>query len=54
MQKYILISNDIRNKILKGEYTANQQIPFEKDLCVFYDSSKMTVKKHWICWLLKD
>jgi GntR family transcriptional regulator len=45
VQKYILISNDIRNKILKGEYTANQQIPFEKDLCVYYDSSKMTVKK---------
>lgn len=45
MQKYIMISNDIRNKILKGEYQANEQIPFEKDLCIAYDSSKMTVKK---------
>ncbi|MBP1041086.1 GntR family transcriptional regulator [Vagococcus sp. BWB3-3] len=45
MQKYIVISNDIRNRILKGEYQANQQIPFEKDLCVTYDSSKMTIKK---------
>lgn len=45
MQKYIIISNDIRNKILKGDYVANQQIPFEKDLCVQYGVSKMTVKK---------
>ena len=45
MQKYVIISNDIRNKILKGEYVANQQIPFEKDLCVHYGASKMTVKK---------
>lgn len=45
MQKYIFISNDIRKKILDGTYKANQQIPFEKDLCVTYDASKMTVKK---------
>lgn len=45
MQKYVFISNDIRNKILNGEYLANQQVPFEKDLCVHYDASKMTVKK---------
>jgi len=45
MQKYVIISNDIRNKILNGEYVANQQIPFEKDLCVHYEASKMTVKK---------
>ena len=45
MQKYVIISNDIRNKILNGEYVANQQIPFEKDLCVHYNASKMTVKK---------
>lgn len=40
-----MISNDIRNKILKGEYVANQRLPFEKDLCIQYDSSKMTIKK---------
>ena len=45
MKKYIIISNDIRNKILKGEYIANQRLPFEKDLCIQYDSSKMTIKK---------
>ncbi|WP_407371705.1 GntR family transcriptional regulator [Carnobacterium sp.] len=45
MKKYIMISNDIRNKILKGEYVANQRLPFEKDLCIQYDSSKMTIKK---------
>lgn len=45
MQKYIIISNDIRNKISKGEYVANQQLPFEKDLCIEYGSSKMTIKK---------
>lgn len=45
MKKYILISSDIRKKILEGVYQANQQIPFERDLCVEYDASKMTVKK---------
>lgn len=45
MQKYIDISNDIRNRILDGTYKASEQIPFEKDLCVTYDASKMTVKK---------
>lgn len=45
MQKYIFISNDMRNRILEGVYKANQQIPFEKDLCMEYDASKMTVKK---------
>lgn len=45
MQKYIYISNDIRNKILDGTYSANEQLPFEKDLCVQYEASKMTVKK---------
>ena len=45
MQKYVIISNDIRNKIVNGEYVANQQIPFEKDMCIHYNASKMTVKK---------
>lgn len=40
-----MISNDLRNKILKAEYVANQRLPFEKDLCIQYDSSKMTIKK---------
>lgn len=45
MQKYVFISNDIRNRILDGGYQANEQIPFEKDLCTAYQASKMTVKK---------
>ncbi|WP_291292751.1 GntR family transcriptional regulator [Enterococcus sp.] len=45
MKKYIYISNDIRNHILDGTYKANDQIPFEKDLCTMYDASKMTIKK---------
>ena len=40
-----MISNDIRNKILTGEYKANEKIPFEKELGVVYDSSKMTIKQ---------
>lgn len=45
MQKYIYISNDIRNKILIGKHKANEQLPFEKDLCLDYQVSKMTIKK---------
>lgn len=45
LKKYVFISNDIRNKILTGHYPANQQIPFEKELCQHYEVSKMTVKK---------
>lgn len=40
-----MISNDIRNKILDRTYQANEQIPFERELCEIYDVSKMTVKK---------
>ena len=45
MQKYTIIANDMRKKILEGVYKANDQLPFEKDLCTHYDTSKMTVKK---------
>lgn len=45
MEKYNLIANDVRKKILEGVYQPNEQLPFEKDLCQFYDVSKMTVKK---------
>lgn len=45
MIKYVQISNDIRNKILDGTFKANEQLPFEKDLCSKYSASKMTVKK---------
>lgn len=45
MIKYIQIANDIRNKILNGEFEANNRLPFEKELCSSYSASKMTVKK---------
>lgn len=45
MQKYNYIANDVRRKILDGKYKANDQLPFEKELCEQYEVSKMTVKK---------
>lgn len=45
MLKYVEISNDIRNKIIEGRYIANEKLPYEKDICDEYNSSKMTVKK---------
>lgn len=45
MEKYIYIANDMRNRILKGEFASNDQLPFEKDLIEEYSASKMTVKK---------
>ncbi|MBF6977983.1 GntR family transcriptional regulator [Aerococcaceae bacterium zg-BR22] len=45
MEKYIYIANDMRNRILKGEFSSNDKLPFEKELIKEYSSSKMTVKK---------
>ncbi|MBL4933666.1 GntR family transcriptional regulator [Clostridium paridis] len=45
MTKYTQIANDIRTQIVKGVLQANEQLPFEKDLCIKYNASKMTVKK---------
>ncbi|HEO8609090.1 TPA: GntR family transcriptional regulator [Streptococcus suis] len=45
MEKYNVIAKDVRRKILDGIYKANDQLPFEKDLCEVYEVSKMTVKK---------
>lgn len=45
MEKYNLIANDVRKKILEGVYQPNEQLPFEKDFCRMYKVSKMTVKK---------
>ena len=43
--KYMQIANDIRNEIVKGSLQANEQLPFERNLCIKYNTSKMTVKK---------
>ena len=45
MNKYTLIANDLRNQIANGTLKANAQLPFEKNICLKYDASKMTVKK---------
>ena len=46
MIKYQRIAAEIKENILSGKYAANEQLPFEKELCEKYDASKMTVKKH--------
>ena len=35
----------MKNRILNGEFVANEKLPFEKDLCISYNTSKMTIKK---------
>ena len=45
MKKYVMIANDLRKQILAGVYAANSQLPFEKEMCLHYEASKMTVKK---------
>ena len=45
MTKYQEIAASIKYKIANGDYKANDQLPFEKDLCEKFNASKMTVKK---------
>ncbi|WP_368646262.1 GntR family transcriptional regulator [Alkalibacterium putridalgicola] len=45
MKKYEEIYTDIKGKIINGDYTATEQLPYEKDLCEAYNTSKMTVKR---------
>lgn len=45
MKKYVHISNDIKNKILDRTYQSNDKLPSEKELCEYYNVSKMTVKQ---------
>lgn len=45
MKKYLYIYEDMKNRILNGEFQSGEQLPFEKDFCVEYETSKMTIKK---------
>jgi GntR family transcriptional regulator len=45
LKKYLSIYRDMKDRILNGEFKANEQLPFEKDLCTDYEASKMTVKR---------
>jgi len=41
---YIQISQDLRNRILKGKYKQGDQIPTEEELVIEYGVSRMTVR----------
>lgn len=45
MARYKEIADDIRNQILSGKYNINAQLPLEKEMCVTYNVSRITVKK---------
>lgn len=45
MLKYEEIALDIQKKINNGEYSANDQLPLEKDMCMQYNVSRITIKK---------
>ena len=45
MAKYEEISEDIRNGILSGKYSLNEQLPLEKEMCEHYGVSRITIKK---------
>jgi len=45
MTKHEIITDEIRKKILNGEYKVNTQIPLEKELCEAYKVSRITIKK---------
>ena len=42
---YILIKNDIENKIQEGIYNPGDKIPSERELCDIYNTSRMTVRQ---------
>lgn len=45
MSKYKDIAEDIRKGILDGKYNPNEQLPLEKEMCEYYDVSRITIKK---------
>ena len=45
MSKYKDIAEDIRKDILDGKYNPNEQLPLEKEMCEYYDVSRITIKK---------
>lgn len=45
MAKYKDIADDIRQKIISGEYTYGQKLPYEYVLCMSYHCNKETMKK---------
>lgn len=45
MLKYEQIALDIQCKINSGEYLPNDQLPLEKEMCDYYNVSRITIKK---------
>lgn len=45
MEKYLYIANDMRHRLLSGEFKIGDKLPAEKDLIIAYKVSKMTMKK---------
>jgi len=45
MLKYEQIALDIQQKINQGFFKANDQLPLEKEMCIQYDVSRITIKK---------
>lgn len=45
MSKYKEIAEDIRKGILDGRYNPNEQLPLEKEMCKYYNVSRITIKK---------
>lgn len=45
MLKYEQIALDIQKKINNGQYLPNDQLPLEKEMCIQYNVSRITIKK---------
>ena len=45
MEKYKIIANSIRKRIIKGDYVSDQKLPSEKEIGDEFVASKLTVKK---------
>ncbi len=45
MSKYKEIAEDIRRDILDGKYNPNEQLALEKEMCEYYNVSRITIKK---------
>ena len=51
--KYKEIAQELRDKIINGDYIPNEKLPNEKEMCEKYKASRITVKKPWIYWFQK-
>ena len=43
MLKYEQIALDIQKKINNGQYLPNDQLPLEKEMCIQYNVSRITI-----------